>query len=94
MSQLEKALRRLDGAMARLEFAIAGLQDRPIPEAGPDAAELEADRERLAEEVGHLRARAEEDARLRAEAADAVRDALHDLRGAIGQEPQGMGGNA
>ena len=62
MSQLDKALRRLDGD------------------------DFRAERDRLAEEVGRLRARAAEDARLRAEAAAAVRDALHDLRGAIGAE--------
>ncbi|HET7410262.1 MAG TPA: hypothetical protein VFJ13_08665 [Paracoccaceae bacterium] len=95
MSQLEHALRRLDGAMARLESAIAaGVLDGAVAGAAPEVAELQAERDRLSDEVWRLRARADEDARLRAEAAAAVRDALHDLRGAIGQEPQGMHGNA
>jgi hypothetical protein len=90
MSQLDEALRRLDGAVARLESAVA---DGAL--AGPDTdRELLAERNRLAEEVHRLRARAAEDARLRAEAAAAVRDALHDLRGAIGQPAGEMRGNA
>ena len=81
MSELESALRRLDGAVARLE-ATVGERGMPAP---PELAELGAERDRLAEEVGRLRDRAAEDARLRAEAARAVRSALHDLRGAVDQ---------
>ena len=76
MSQLEVALRRLDGAVARLEAAV-GEERAP-------GADLTVERDRLAEEVEQLRARSAEDARLRVEAARAVRSALHDLRGAIG----------
>ena len=98
MGQLETALRRLEGAVTRLETAVG---DRMMPALASDeaaaevAAEVEAlaaERDRLAEEIGLLNARAAEDARLRAEAARAVRSALHDLRGAVGQGVgQGVG---
>lgn len=91
MSQLDEALRRLDGAVARLESAIEGGASRA---ADPEIGELQAERNRLAEEVRKLRGRSAEDAKLRAEAAAAVREALHDLRGAIGQPADGMYGNA
>jgi septal ring factor EnvC (AmiA/AmiB activator) len=81
MSELESALRRLDGAVARLE-ATVGERGMPAP---AELAELGAERDRLAEEVRRLHARAADDARLRDEAARAVRSALHDLRGAVGQ---------
>ncbi len=77
MSQLEVALRRLQGAVARLETAVG---DGAALPAGHDA-----ERERLIEEVERLREQTAEDARLRVEAAQAVRSALHDLRGAIGR---------
>ena len=92
MSQLDEALQRLDGAVERLEYAVARAQ--PGPGAGPDIADLQAERDQLSDEVRRLRARADADMRLRAEAAAAVRDALQDLRGAIGHEPEGMHGNA
>ena len=82
MSQLERALRRLDGAVAQLEAAIGDAA--PASPAGEVAA-LSAERDRLADEVARLHASAAEDARLRAEAARAVRSALHDLKGAVGQ---------
>lgn len=85
MSQLETALRRLQGAVARLEATV------DHGSAGRGAAALGAERDRLAEEVGRLRERAAEDDRLRVEAARAVRSALHDLRGAIGPR-NGQGG--
>lgn len=87
MSQLEMALRRLQGAVARLEGALG---DAAMPDAGArdaaasQAAALGDERDRLAEEVERLRDRASEDARLRAEAATTVRSVLHDLRGAVG----------
>jgi hypothetical protein len=85
MGQLEKALRRLDGAVTRLEATIgdaAGGAAMPAAMA-EEVAALGAERDRLTDEVGRLRAQAAEDARLRAEAARAVRSALHDLRGAV-----------
>ena len=87
MSQLERALRRLDGAVTRLETVIGeGLTPAAADgDAAAEVAALGSERDRLAEEVGRLRDRAAEDARLRAEAARAVRSALHDLRGAVGQ---------
>lgn len=89
MGQLDEALQRLDGAVARLESAV-----RTGATGGdPDLAGLADERDRLAEEVRRLRARASEDARLRAEAAAAVREALHDLRGAIGHSGE-VHGNA
>ena len=45
-----------------------------------------SERDQLADEVKALRERAEEDARLRAEAAVAVREALDDLRGVVQRE--------
>lgn len=91
MSQLDEALRRLDGAVARLE---ASLADGAAANADPDITGLQAERNRLADEVRKLRGRAAEDARLRSEAAAAVREALHDLRGAIGRPSEGIHGNA
>ncbi len=91
MSQLDEALRRLAGAVARLEEALA---KGGTTGDDPDIAELRAERGRLVDEVRTLRGRAAEDARLRAEAAAAVREALHDLRGAIGRPAEGMHGNA
>ena len=91
MSQLDEALRRLDGAVARLEAAMSG---RAGDGQDPDMAGIVAERDRLAHEVQRLRARAADDARLRAEAAAAVREALHDLRGAIGNAAGEMHGNA
>ncbi len=101
MSQLERALRRLDGAVARLETSVSnGIGDGTFgggaaggvtavgvaadASAAEEVARLGAERDRLAEEVARLHARAAEDARLRADAARAVRSALHDLRGAVG----------
>lgn len=75
MSRIDAALSRLSGALDRLEEAV-----QTAAAGGPaDAAEAV----RLHEEIQVLRARADEDARLRAEAAGAVREALRDLRGAM-----------
>jgi phage host-nuclease inhibitor protein Gam len=85
MSQLERALRRLDGAVTRLEATMGDGVGAVAGAVAGEVAALGAERDRLAEEVERLRAQAAEDARLRAEAARAVRSALHDLRGAVGQ---------
>ncbi len=83
MSELDKALDRLSEAVLRLVDGTGSNQ------AGSDAeariAELTAERDRLLTEVEDLRAQREVDARLRGEAAEAVRDALSDLRGLIAQ---------
>jgi Domain of unknown function (DUF4164) len=95
MSQLERALRRLDDAVTRLEATVG--EGMPATTA-EEVAALNAERHRLAEEVGWLHARAADNARLRAEAARAVRSALHDLRGAVGpgaaEAPGQAGGQA
>ena len=80
MSGIEAALVRLTGALDQLEEAV-----EVAAAAGPaDATEAL----RLQDEVQMLRSRAEEDARLRAEAAGAVREALRDLRGAMVRSTQ------
>ena len=82
MTKIENALGRLNKAMDRLEEAW---------EAVEQAGSADADTERLQEEIQTLRARADEDARLRAEAAGAVREALRDLRGAVARGAQSGG---
>lgn len=82
MADIESALERLEAALARAESAINA--DRP----GTDASQAEldrvkAERDGLAEEVALLRGAAQEDERLRAEAAEAVKSALSDLRGLV-----------
>ncbi len=74
MSKINAALERLNTSMARLEAAYdaADAAVEP-PEAGDD----------LHQEIQRLRSRRDEDAKLRAEAAGAVREALQDLRGAV-----------
>lgn len=97
MSQLEQALRRLDRAVARLESSLTSAEAAGAPaggNGGTDLAALRAERDELTEEVRVLRERAAEDARLRAEAARAVREALQDLRGAVGQRHAEAHGNA
>ena len=80
MSRIEAALARLTGAMDRLEEAV-----EVAATSGPaDTAEAE----RLQDEIQVLRSRAEEDVKLRAEAAGAVREALRDLRGAMTRSAQ------
>ena len=77
----------LENAIDRLGRAIAGLRDSSggSPAAGDAGRDLAGDsiageRDQLAAEVIELRAKREEDVVLRAEAADAVRIALTDLR--------------
>lgn len=90
MSELDTALDRLGDAVVRL------VEGTGHGQAGSEAeariAELTAERDRLLAEVEDLRAQREVDARLRNEAAEAVRDALRDLRGLItAQEAQHEG---
>ena len=82
MPDIESALAQLEAALDRAAAANADRHDG----SAALAAELEqvrAERDRLQDEVEALRSASEEDARLRAEAADAVRNALSDLRGLV-----------
>lgn len=93
MSELENALDRVGDALARLEAAV-DKQNKGEDIWGEVSTEMPAvmaERDKLADEVAKLRSRADEDKVLRAEAADAVRQALTDLRGAVGQ---GVSANA
>lgn len=86
MTTIETSLVRLETAITRLERALeADLSGTRNGAQTPHVPELTAERDRLEGEVEQLRARAQEDARLRQEAADAVRQALQDLRGAVGE---------
>ena len=80
MSRINAALERLTGALERLEGAMDDL-GATVPTDPHDAL-------RLQDEIQVLKARAQEDARLRAEAAGAVREALRDLRGAMVRSAQ------
>jgi len=79
MSAMEAALARLERAMEELETAMAD----GLPELDAEVEALRRERDGLADEVDALRASAERDAALRAEAADAVRMALSDLRAMV-----------
>ncbi len=74
MSELENAIDRLGRAIAELRGTTGG---RPEPAV---VNELAGERDELHAEVIELRGQREQDAQLRAEAADAVRIALSDLR--------------
>jgi len=92
MSELENALDRLGEAVTNL--IAASDQGRAANEAEEATtariADLTTERDRLQGEVDELRALREDDARLHADAADAVRIALKDLRSlAAAQEQAG-----
>lgn len=74
MDRLEQSLMRLGKAVERLDEAMALL---------PQEQEAPEETKRLQAEIVRLRAKSEEDAKLRAEAAGAVREALQDLRSAV-----------
>lgn len=85
-SKLDEALARMNDALTLLEAAFDAAEPPEIwGEETPNAPSLRAEREEMAEEIRALRARAHEDAKLREEAAIAVREALRDLRGAVGE---------
>ena len=89
MSSIDTALTRISTALDRLETAIETREvvDQTVwGDATPDAPDLRVAHDHLENEVKALRARAAEDAKLRAEAADAVREALSDLRGAMAHQ--------
>lgn len=84
MGRLEEALTRLGNAVEDLEVAVESVE--AADGNSPSSSELPVlmtERDELADEVKALRARAAEDAELRAEAALAVREALNDLRGVV-----------
>ncbi len=85
MGRLEEALARLGNVVADLEAAVEASEavDRTSAVSSSELPVLLNERDELAEEVQALRARAAEDAELRAEAALAVREALNDLRGVV-----------
>jgi hypothetical protein len=85
MSELDKALDRLGQAVSGL---IAASEQGQAAQGSDEAvtaliAELTSERDRLQAEVDKLRGLREDDARLRAEAANAVKVALNDLRGLV-----------
>ena len=85
MEKIDSAITRIGSALDRLEKVI---DDRMATEtlwgdSTEDVPELRVANDTLETEVRELRARAAEDAKLRAEAAEAVREALSDLRGAV-----------
>lgn len=89
MSDLDKAIARLEAAALELEQILA---DAVLPEPKEDPV-LRQERDVLAaevvalrEEVAALREAAERDAELRAEAAEAVRAALSDLHALVPEE--------
>ena len=97
MSKVDTALTRITAALDKLETAIDARSEMATVwgDETPDAPELRVANDRLEDEVRELRARAAEDAKLRAEAADAVREALSDLRGAmVRQADTGVSANA
>ena len=84
MSKLDEALARINSAMDRLENVIDTRVGETVwGDVDEEAPDLRMEHGQLQDEVKALRARAAEDAKLRAEAADAVREALSDLRGAM-----------
>jgi hypothetical protein len=85
MSELDKALDRLGQAVSGLIAASEQGQAGKGAEEAVSAriAELTSERDRLRAEIDELRGLREDDARLRAEAADAVKVALKDLRGLV-----------
>ena len=90
MSELDSALDRLGEAVASL--IATSNQERPAQ--GADAAvtvrvdALTTERDRLQTEVDELRALREDDARLRADAAEAVKIALKDLRSLVASQEE------
>jgi uncharacterized coiled-coil DUF342 family protein len=89
MSELDKALDRLGSAVAQLIEGAGRKQNGA--EVADQLAELTAERDRLKAEVKNLLAQRKEDSKLRSEAAEAVRDALSDLRGLVAQSESAKG---
>lgn len=95
MSEIDKALDRLSAAVTQLvetSPSTPGNGADAVAQGEAEVAALTAERDRLLAEIEALRSQHEEDARLRAEAADAVRDALSDLHGLVGGQGVGAHG--
>ena len=88
MSELDKALDRLDEAVTSLAAASSHGKARKGAKAttNKQSGELTAERDRLLAEVEELRARHEEDTRLHEEATEAVKSALKDLRSLVASQ--------
>ena len=93
MSDIESALDRLDTAVSRLlSSAKQSAAERKVTEkAEAQIRELAAERDRLKAEVRRLNKQHEDDTNLRAEAADAVKEALRDLRGLVAAQESAGG---
>ena len=96
MTKTEAALGRLNTALGKLDTAlVAVMAERKKAAAAQKAPKADPERDRLEAEVRALQKRAKQDARLREEAAHAVRDALSDLRTIVAiQNDQGVSANA
>ena len=82
MPDIDDALARLEAALDRA--ATAGVEQNSSRQAlAEELDRVRTERDRLRDEVEALQSASEEDARLRAEAAEAVRSALSDLRGIV-----------
>lgn len=90
MSELEAAMERLSAALEQAERAIGDLGAQSgAPKAAAKIKDLEKERDALAAEVERLERQVSEDAALRAEAAEAVREALGDLRSVARERQEG-----
>lgn len=96
MKTVDDAIDRMDAALARLEAVFDAVEPPAIwGHETPEIPELKRERDQMADEIRNLRARADADAKLRQEAAVAVRQALRDLRGAVGEDlGEGASANA
>jgi hypothetical protein len=85
MSELDSALDRLGAAVANLISASnsGGAGEGAARDAATRIAKLTEERDKMRAEIDELRALREDDARLRADAADAVKIALTDLRSLV-----------
>lgn len=95
MAGLEQSIARLSRALDALEDGLAdGALSQPIIEGDGQARieQLEAERDRLTAEIERLQGQVEEDARLRDEAAAAVKAALVDLRALASNDTGGRHG--
>jgi len=93
MSDIEKALSRLDAAVARLLTTAKSTAAQRAATASAEAQikELAAERDRLKAEIRRLNKQHDDDTMLRGEAAEAVKEALRDLRGLVAAQESAGG---